>query len=86
MQIYIYYCNVNSSTSYKVCSVQRIEVVLTTRRNFVNRTVGIVMDCIIECGGCLILIVLAGIRSMVSEHSSYVTSIMDSTIGHASTD
>jgi hypothetical protein len=35
MQICISLCNINSCTCYKVCSIQTVEVVLTTRRNLI---------------------------------------------------
>jgi hypothetical protein len=48
MQICTLLRNINFCTCYKVCSVQRIEVVLSTTRNFFLYITGIVVDCVIE--------------------------------------
>jgi hypothetical protein len=40
---------INFSTCYKVCSIHRIEVVSTSRRNpFFRGISGIVVDCVID--------------------------------------
>jgi hypothetical protein len=51
MKIYIYWCNANSSTCCKVCSIHRIEVILTTRSSliFCRLTVVVVVCCVIDC-------------------------------------
>jgi hypothetical protein len=43
-----------------VCSVQRIEVVLMSRRNLRCRNRGIIVDCIANCDGHLVYTVQGG--------------------------
>jgi hypothetical protein len=58
MQIYISYFNVKSSACYKVCSVQRTEVALTTGSNGLYYGIsGTIVDSITKCYGRLIRIV-----------------------------